>query len=135
MSTAKEEKKLLSELRKSVKALRNAHVGKSVTKMSADELAREKSHHETAVRAMEVKAKRMEGLTKAREARAGNKSPLSGTGKTEKKEAPVKKAPVKKSDKKKETDKERVKRETTVGDLVTEKKKLPKKSNDSPKDE
>ena len=62
--SAKEEKKILSELRKSVKALRDAHTGKSVTKMSAEELAREKSHHETAVRAMEVKAKRMEGLAK-----------------------------------------------------------------------
>jgi hypothetical protein len=128
MSTAKEEKKMLSELRKSVKALRDMHVGKSVTKMSADELAREKSHHETAVRAMEVKAKRLEGLAKAREARAAS-------GKTE---APVKKAvepkaPVKKE--KRETDKERVKRETTIGDLVTEKKRLPKKSSDSPKDE
>jgi hypothetical protein len=126
MSTAKEEKKMLSELRKSVKALRDMHVGKSVTKMSADELAREKSHHETAVRAMEVKAKRLEGLAKAREARAGNKSPLSGTGKTEVKKAVEPKAPVKKA---------AAKTETTIGDLVTEKKRPAKKSSDSPKDE
>jgi hypothetical protein len=112
--SAKEEKKMLSELRKSVKALRDAHVGKSVTKMSADELAREKSHHETAVRAMEVKAKRMEGLAKAREAR-GKTAPKEE--KVEKKVAPKKKT------------------ETTIGDLVTEKKKSAKKSNDSPKDE
>ena len=125
MSTAKEEKKMLSELRKSVKALRDMHVGKSVTKMSADELAREKSHHETAVRAMEVKAKRLEGLAKAREARGKTEAPV--------KKAVEPKAPVKKE--KRETDKERVKRETTIGDLVTEKKRLPKKSSDSPKDE
>jgi hypothetical protein len=106
MSTAKEEKKMLSELRKSVKALRDAHVGKSVTKMSAEELAREKSHHEAAVRAVELKAKRMEGLAKAREARG--KAASAGKPAAEKKfkEAPVKKA----------------KSETTVGDLVTEKK-------------
>lgn len=104
---------MLSELRKSVKALRDAHVGKSVTKMSADELSREKSHHETAVRAMEVKAKRMEGLAKAREAR----------GKTAPKEVEKKAAPKKSV------------KETTVGDLVSEKKKSAKKSNDSPKDE
>jgi hypothetical protein len=114
MASAKEEKKILSELRKSVKALRDAHVGKSVTKMSAVELAREKSHHETAVRATEVKAKRMEGLAKAREAR-GKSAP-----KEEKKSE--KAAPKKKT-------------ETTIGDLVTEKKKSAKKSNDSPKDE
>ena len=117
--SAKEEKKILSELRKSVKALRDAHVGKSVTKMSAEELAREKSHHESAVRALEVKAKRMEGLAKAREAR-GKAAPAT---KPEKKKV-VEKAPPKK-----------VKGETTIGDLVSEKKKLPKKSNDSPKDE
>jgi len=116
MASAKEEKKMLSELRKSVKALRDAHVGKSVTKMSAVELAREKSHHETAVRAMEVKAKRMEGLAKAREAR-GKTAPKEVEKKVEKKEAPKKKT------------------ETTIGDLVSEKKKSAKKSNDSPKDE
>ena len=116
---------MLSELRKSVKALRDMHVGKSVTKMSADELAREKSHHETAVRAMEVKAKRLEGLAKAREARGKSEAPV--------KKAVEPKAPVKKE--KRETDKERVKRETTIGDLVTEKKRPAKKSSDSPKDE
>jgi hypothetical protein len=123
--SSKEEKKVLSELRKSVKALRDAHVGKSVTKMSAEELAREKSHHETAVRAAEVKAKRMEGLAKAREAR-GKTAAASATkpaGAT--KEVAPKRVRV--SDKKA--------KETTVGDLVSEKKKLPKKSSDSPKDE
>jgi len=127
--SSKEEKKVLSELRKSVKALRDAHVGKSVTKMSADELAREKSHHETAVRAMEVKAKRMEGLAKAREAR-GKTAAASATkpaGAT-KEVAPKRvKSESRVSDKKA--------KETTVGDLVSEKKKLPKKSSDSPKDE
>jgi hypothetical protein len=121
MSTAKEEKKMLSELRKSVKALRDAHVGKSVTKMSADELAREKSHHETAVRAVELKAKRMEGLAKAREARAGNKSPLSGTGKTTERTKPVGETKTKTTERTKPA-KAVGERETTVGDLVTEKK-------------
>jgi hypothetical protein len=124
--SAKEEKKILSELRKSVKALRDAHTGKSVTKMSAEELAREKSHHETAVRAMEVKAKRMEGLAKAREAR-GKAAPASKSAEgKESKEAPKKS---------KEAPPKKVKGETTIGDLVSEKKKLPKKSSDSPKDE
>jgi hypothetical protein len=128
--SAKEEKKMLSELRKSVKALRDMHVGKSVTKMSAEELAREKSHHETAVRAAEVKAKRMEGLAKAREARGKvtERSKPAGETKTTERSKPApapKKARV--SDNKA--------KETTIGDLVSEKKKLPKKSSDSPKDE
>jgi hypothetical protein len=131
MATAKEEKKMLSELRKSVKALRDMHVGKSVTKMSADELAREKSHHETAVRAMEVKAKRLEGLAKAREAR-GKTEVKTEAKKAAEPKAPVKKAAVKKEKAKSESSGER---ETTIGDLVTEKKRLPKKSSDSPKDE
>ena len=134
MST-KEEKKMLSELRKSVKALRDAHVGKSLTKMSADELAREKSHHETAVRAMEVKAKRMEGLAKAREAR-GKSAPATKpkpAGETKKagETKPAPKKAVRVSDNKAKDPKA----ETTIGDLVSEKKKLPKKSSDSPKDE
>ena len=113
MSSAKEEKKMLSELRKSVKALRDAHVGKSVTKMSAEELAREKSHHETAVRAMDDKAKRLEGLAKAREAR-GKATPKESKSAGEGKEAPKKeKAAPKKAEK-------------TVGDMVAEKKKSPK---------
>lgn len=111
MSTAKEEKKMLSELRKSVKALRDAHVGKSVTKMSAEELAREKSHHETAVRAAELKAKRMEGLAKAREAR----------GKTTERTKPVSETKTKTTERVKPA-KAVAKTETTVGDLVTEKK-------------
>jgi hypothetical protein len=122
MASAKEEKKALSELRKSVKALRDMHVGKSVTKMSADELAREKSHHETAVRAMEVKAKRMEGLAKAREARGKTAPASKPAGETK----PAKRV----SDKKAKDPKA-----TTIGDLVTEKKRPAKKSSDSPKDE
>ena len=118
---------MLSELRKSVKALRDAHVGKSLTKMSAVELAREKSHHETAVRAMEVKAKRMEGLAKAREARGKTAPATKPAGAT--KPVVAKKARV--SDNKAKDPKA----ETTIGDLVSEKKKLPKKSSDSPKDE
>jgi hypothetical protein len=121
MASAKEEKKALSELRKSVKALRDAHVGKSVTKMSSEELAREKSHHETAVRAMELKAKRMEGLAKAREAR-GKAAPKASKPAGEGKPAGKSKAAPKKT-------------ETTIGDLVTEKKRPAKKASDSPKDD
>jgi len=121
MASAKEEKKALSELRKSVKALRDAHVGKSVTKMSADELAREKSHHETAVRAMELKAKRMEGLAKAREARGKTTERSKPAGETK---PTARSKPVAQK-----------KTETTIGDLVTEKKRPAKKSSDSPKDE
>jgi hypothetical protein len=128
MASAKEEKKALRELRKSVKALRDAHVGKSVTKMSGEELAREKSHHETAVRAMELKAKRMEGLAKAREARGKAAPKADKKEKAEKKEtkevAPKK---VRVSDKKA--------KETTIGDLVSEKKRPAKKASDSPKDD
>ena len=111
MASAKEEKKILSDLRKSVKALRDAHVGKSVTKMSAEELAREKSHHESAVRALEVKAKRMEGLAKAREARGKAAPATKPAGETK----PTERTKVAKKAK-----------ETTVGDLVSEKKKSPK---------
>ena len=111
----------MSELRKSVKALRDAHVGKSVTKMSSEELAREKSHHETAVRAMELKAKRMEGLAKAREAR-GKAAPKASKPAGEGKPAGKSKAAPKKT-------------ETTIGDLVTEKKRPAKKASDSPKDD
>ena len=127
--SAKEEKKMLSDLRKSVKALRDAHVGKSLTKMSAEELAREKSHHETAVRAMEVKAKRMEGLAKAREARGKTAPATKPAGETKK--AGETKPAVKKTGRVSDNKA----KETTIGDLVSEKKKLPKKSSDSPKGE
>ena len=115
---------MLSELRKSVKALRDTHVGKSVTKMSADELAREKSHHESAVRAMEVKAKRLEGLAKAREARgktaaASATKPAGATKEVAPKRVKSESSGerVRVSDKKAKDSKE-----TTVGDLVSEKK-------------
>jgi hypothetical protein len=58
--------------------------------MSADEMSREISHHETACKATAVNAKRMEALAKAREARAGGKA-----------KAPVKEVKEKKEKKEK----------------------------------
>jgi hypothetical protein len=56
------------ELKDRLKSLRS-EFGKPITKMTAEEMTREIAHHETAKRSMEVKAKRLEALTKAREAR------------------------------------------------------------------
>jgi hypothetical protein len=61
------------ELRDKLKALRAQHAGKAIGKMSADEISKEISHHETACRAAEIKEKRMAGLAKAREARMAPK--------------------------------------------------------------
>jgi len=57
------------ELKDRLKALRNEHAGKAITKMTAEEMEREINHHETARKATELKAKRMEALAKAREAK------------------------------------------------------------------
>lgn len=79
------------ELKDRLKALRNEHAGKPITKMTAEEMEREISHHETAKKAVELKAKRMEALAKAREARAIVKSaPVK---------SPLGKAPVKAAEK------------------------------------
>ena len=58
------------ELKDKLKALRMAHSGKAVGKMTAEEIAAEIEHHETAAKARELKAKRMAALAAAREARA-----------------------------------------------------------------
>ena len=63
------------ELKDRLKSLRS-EFGKPITKMTAEEMAREITHHETAKRSMEVKAKRLEALTKAREARTAVKTPV-----------------------------------------------------------
>ena len=76
------------ELREKLKGLRSEHAGKAIGKMSADEMSREISHHETACKASAVNAKRMEALAKAREARAGGKT-----------KAPVKEAKKEKKEK------------------------------------
>ena len=57
------------ELKEKLKALRNAHAGKPVGKMSADEMMAEIEHHEASVKARETKAKRLAALAAAREAR------------------------------------------------------------------
>jgi hypothetical protein len=56
------------ELKDRLKALRS-EFGRPITKMTAEEMTREIAHHETAKRATEIKAKRVETLAKAREAR------------------------------------------------------------------
>ncbi len=57
------------ELKEKLKALRNAHAGKPVGKMSAEEMMAEIEHHEASVKARETKAKRLVALAAAREAR------------------------------------------------------------------
>lgn len=62
------------ELKDRLKSLRS-EFGKPITKMTAEEMTREIAHHETAKKAAEVKAKRLEALAKAREARTAVKTP------------------------------------------------------------
>ena len=57
------------ELKEKLKALRNAHAGKPVGKMSAEEMMAEIEHHEASVKARETKAKRLAALAAAREAK------------------------------------------------------------------
>jgi hypothetical protein len=106
------------ELRDKLKKLRAEHAGKAVGKMTAEEMSREISHHETACRATELKAKRMEALAKAREARSAKKS-----------DEP------KKSKKKVESDSDSdspppppKKKTETIGDRIQKKKKVQKES-------
>jgi len=56
------------ELKDRLKALRS-EFGKPITKMTSEEMTREIAHHETAKKAAELKAKRLEALAKAREAK------------------------------------------------------------------
>ena len=57
------------ELKDKLKALRSLHSGKAVGKMSPEEISNEISHHETASRQIELKAKRLLALASAREAK------------------------------------------------------------------
>ena len=57
------------ELKDKLKALRSLHSGKAVGKMSPEEISNEISHHETASRQIELKAKRLSALASAREAK------------------------------------------------------------------
>jgi hypothetical protein len=114
------------ELRERLKKLRSEHAGKAVGKMTAEEMSKEISHHETACRATELKAKRMESLAKAREARSSKKAE-----KTE----PSSKEPTKKKAKKVESDSDSdspppPKKKETIGDRIQKKKKQPKESED-----
>ena len=56
------------ELKDRLKALRS-EFGKPITKMTSEEMTREIAHHETAKKATELKAKRLEALAKARQAK------------------------------------------------------------------
>jgi len=62
------------ELTEKLKGLRAEHSGKTISKMTPEEMSREIEHHETACRARELKAKRMEALAKAREAKKSDKA-------------------------------------------------------------
>lgn len=79
------------ELKDRLKALRS-EFGKPITKMTAEEMAKEIAHHETAKKSAETKAKRLEALAKAREAK---KAPTLVVKELPKKKAP---APKKKKD-------------------------------------
>ena len=107
------------ELRERLKKLRSEHAGKAVGKMTAEEMSKEISHHETACRATELKAKRMESLAKAREARTNKKTETE---------------PTKKKAKKVESDSDSdvppPKKKETIGDRIQKKKKQPKESED-----
>jgi hypothetical protein len=108
------------ELRERLKKLRSEHAGKAVGKMTADEMSKEISHHETACRATELKAKRMESLAKAREARSAKKTATSLS-------EPKKKAKKVESDSDSEPPQ---KKKETIGDRIQKKKKHPKESED-----
>jgi hypothetical protein len=79
------------ELKDRLKALRS-EFGKPITKMTAEEMTREIAHHELAKKTAETKAKRLEALAKAREAK---KAPPTLVVK----ELPKKKAPAPKKKK------------------------------------
>jgi preprotein translocase subunit SecD len=113
------------ELKDRLKALRNEHAGKPITKMTAEELEREISHHETAQKAAELKAKRLEALAKAREAKKGPPTLVV-------KKAPVKAAPVKEVKPRKTAAKKIVEEYPEVSDEeVVVKKKVAKKGSET----
>jgi hypothetical protein len=84
------------ELKDRLKALRNEHAGKAITKMTAEEMEREIAHHETARKATELKAKRMEALAKAREAKSSTVKKEVKTAKPAKEAVKIVKPRVKK---------------------------------------
>jgi len=116
------------ELREKLKALRSEHAGKAIGKMSADEMSREISHHETACKASAVKAKRMESLAKARESRTGKSTapkPVKEE-KSEKKEKKKRIVYVSDSDSESSVEyRKKSEKEATIGDRI-QKKKIPK---------
>lgn len=75
------------ELKDKLKALRS-DFSKPITKMTAEEMAKEIAHHESAKKTAELKAKRLENLAKARETKKGPPTLVI-------KEIPVKKTPAK----------------------------------------
>jgi len=83
----------LKEMKSALKKLRAEHSGKAISKMSAEEVAKEIKHHEDACKHREMHEKRMNALKKAREARAGKKH-------EEKKEEPKKQTAKDKEDEK-----------------------------------
>jgi len=85
------------ELKDRLKELRNTHAGKPITKMTAEEMEREIVHHETAKKAVELKAKRLEALAKAREARTAAKVLATAPAPVKKAVAPVAPVPVTKA--------------------------------------
>ena len=118
------------ELREKLKSLRSEHAGKAIGKMSADEMSREISHHETACKATAVNAKRMEALAKAREARMGkasaSKAPVKEVKeKKEKKEKRIVYVSDSDSESSVEYRKKSQKDTSTIGDRI-QKKKIPK---------
>lgn len=113
------------ELREKLKGLRSEHAGKAIGKMSADEMSREISHHETACKASAVNAKRMEALAKAREARAGGKVKAPVKEAKEKKEKRIVYVSDSDSESSVEYRKKSQKDTMTIADRI-QKKKTPK---------
>ena len=57
------------ELKMKLKALRDEHAGKPISRMTPEELQNEIEHHEVACKTRVLKAARLDNLKKAREAR------------------------------------------------------------------
>jgi predicted O-linked N-acetylglucosamine transferase (SPINDLY family) len=57
------------ELKLKLKALRDEHAGKPISRMTPEELQNEIEHHEVACKTRVLKAARLDNLKKAREAR------------------------------------------------------------------
>jgi len=110
------------ELKDRLKELRNTHAGKPITKMTAEEMEREISHHETAQKAVELKAKRLEALAKAREAKKGPPTLV------------VKKAPVTKSPRSEAEPSKKTASKPTIKTIKTSKKKADEYSEASSTD-